>query len=390
MKDNNDNQYFFLMDLILLLIMFMTISFVSIYNAQQIEQYGENFVLKQAFWFSLGIIIIVLVQFLDMESLYISSFFCYLGGIALLFILIISPETIAPEINNTHSWFRFGGITLQPSELVKITTIMYLASTIAKSRDKLEKNTREHYKLFLKLLIIGLLPVLLIILQPDFGTSMVFLVITGGMIFLSGINWKIIFTVILLIITFFCTAGLMFVKFPDLTQSLFHLAPYQMDRIETWLNFSDDSSNQDYHFKRSILAIGSGQLTGKGLSNSEVYIPEAQTDFIFSIIGESFGFLGCSIVVVLYFLLIYKLVTISLQSYEDNTFGCFLCIGYLFLIFIHTFQNIGMTIGIMPITGIPLLLISYGGSSILASMTGFALIYKVNSELIRNKKLFFK
>ncbi|SDK28640.1 rod shape determining protein RodA [Sediminibacillus albus] len=379
-------------DLLILLFGFIFISLVAIYNAQQLEQYGgENFLLKQMFWFVLGLVLIGLIQLIDLGTIHFLSFYLYLAGIFLLVILYFSPEAIAPEINNAKSWFRIGGITFQPSELVKITTIVYLASTISKHKEKHKnKNVKNDLKLLLKLILIGVFPVGIIILQPDFGTAMVYLAITGGIIFLSGINWKIISSAILFFVLAVGMIGMMVVKFPDFTQATLHIAPYQMDRIETWLGFSESDADDSFHFKRSILAIGSGQLTGKGISNSEVYIPEAQTDFIFSIIGETFGFTGCAIVILLYFLLIFKLVSLGLKIHQNNEFGAFICFGYLILLFIHTFQNIGMTIGVMPITGIPLLLISYGGSSVLSAMIGYALIIKVNSEQARMDNSLFR
>nr|WP_245208121.1 FtsW/RodA/SpoVE family cell cycle protein [Sediminibacillus dalangtanensis] len=379
-------------DLILLLFGFISISLVAIYNAEQLEQYsGENFLIKQLFWFVLGLVIIALIQLIDLESIYLLSFYLYLAGLVLLVVLHLSPEAIAPNINSAKSWFRVGGITFQPSELVKITTIVYLAATISKHRKKHKnRDVKSDIKLLLKLLIIGIIPVGIIILQPDFGTAMVYLAIMGGIIFLSGIDWKIITSIILFVALTVGIIGMLVVKFPEFTQSTLHIAPYQMDRIETWLGFSESDSDNSFHFRRSLLAIGSGQLTGKGINNTEVYIPEAQTDFIFSIIGETFGFTGCAIVILLYFLLIYKLVSLGLKIHPNYDFGAFVCFGYLILIFIHTFQNVGMTIGVMPITGIPLLLISYGGSSVLSAMIGYALIIKVNSEQNRLDNSLFK
>lgn len=388
---NKKENLYFQSDLIFLLVLFMAISFVSIFNAQQFDQYaGENFVLKQVVWYSAGIILLIGVQFLDLRQIYSTSIFCYFFGIFLLMLLNVSPASIAPEINSAQSWFRFGGITFQPSELVKITTIMFLAATISKHRTKYSSSSlTTDVFLLLKIIIIGVFPVFLIIMQPDFGTSMVYLFITGIFIFLSGINWRII--LFLMLSAVILGAGLFgfIVKFPEAAQTVLPLADYQMDRITTWIDSSSENS-ENYHITRSLLAIGSGQLAGKGIDNLEVYIPEAQTDFIFAVIGESFGFIGSAVVILLYFLLIYKLAGLGLKTFEMNDFGSYLCFGYLALIFIHTFQNVGMTIGIMPITGIPLLLISYGGSSIISSMLGFALIYKVSYEKSVFDKYLFK
>ena len=137
------------------------------------------------------------------------------------------------------------------------------------------------------------------------------------------------------------------------------------------------------------MALGSGQLFGKGMGSLEVNYPEAHTDFIFSVIGESFGFIGSAIVIFLYFMLLYKLVTLGLSIYKHSPFGTFFCYGFLSLLLVHVFQNIGMTLGIMPITGIPLLLVSYGGSSVMSTMLGLGVIYRVAVEYsIQNDYLF--
>ncbi|MCT2535259.1 FtsW/RodA/SpoVE family cell cycle protein [Aquibacillus koreensis] len=382
-------------DLIGLLLLFMLISLISIYNAEQLEQYeGQNFMLKQAVWFGLGLTILIFVQFFDLETIYKLSLACYLVGILLLIVLHFSPSTIAPAINTAKSWFKFGGVSFQPSEVTKITTILYLAAIISKHKAKFESTTvTTDFFLLGKLILVGIIPIAFIMMQPDFGTSMVLLSIVIALIFLSGIRWSIILSISLTVAIFIGITVLLVFRYPDIAQSTLNLENYQMDRLETWLGLSEDSSNSEnktYHFQKSLLAVSSGQLMGKGIHNLEVYIPEAQTDFIFSIIGESFGFLGCSFVLILYFCLIYRLVTLGLKIYHTNYFGAYLCFGYLFLIFIHTFQNIGMTIGIMPITGIPLLLISYGGSSVLASMIGYALIYKVSCEYQKQEMYLFK
>src|SRR5699024_4512194 len=144
-----------------------------------------------------------------------------------------------------------------------------------------------------------------------------------------------------------------------------------------------------YQIDKSMTTIGSGQLTGKGMSAAEVSLPEAHTDFIFSIIGESFGLLGAAIVIFVFFLLLYRLVILGLKSMEMNASGAYISSGLRALILIHTFQNIGMTIGIMAITGIPLLFVSYGGSTILSTMIGLALVYRVAVEESKQQEFIF-
>src|SRR5690606_19737365 len=206
----------------------------------------------------------------------------------------------------------------------------------------------------------------------------------------SGISWKIITSLIVIISAGIAAVLTFIIKFPDFVKEL--VGPgraYQIDRILTWFDPSQQTSDATWHFDRAHMALGSGQLFGKGINGLEVYYSEAQTDFIFSVIGESFGFIGSSFVVFLYFVLLYKFVTLGLSIYKHSPFAAYYLFGYLSLILIHVFQNIGMTLGIMPITGIPLLLISYGGSSVLSTMIGMGIVYRIAVEnTIQNDYLF--
>lgn len=380
-------------DLIILLILFICVSLIAIYNAQQLEQYkGENFVLKQTVWFSASIFMLAAIQFVDLDQLYKASAFIYAFGVLLLIILYVSPATIAPRINDAKSWFSFEDyglpLSLQPSEFTKIGLIVYLAALVSKHKEKFKQSSlKTDTLLLLKIGVVTLIPILFILTEPDLGTSLVIFFIGTMIVILSGIDWKIIASLVAIGSAFTAGVVALIVNFPDFSREVIGIKPHQINRVLTW--FDPTAVSDTFHIDRSMLAVGSGQLFGKGLSSLQVLLPEAHTDFIFSVIGESFGFLGSAIVILLYFLLLYKLVTLGLQIYKFNEFGAYICFGYMSLILIHTFQNIGMTIGLMPITGIPLLLISYGGSSILSTMIGFALIYRIAVEhSIQNDYLF--
>lgn len=329
------------------------------------------------------------IQFFDLDQLFKASVYVYGFGIFVLAVLLVSPESIAREINGAKSWFTFPGLSIQPAEFAKMTTIIYLSAAISKHKAKYEASSlKSDILLIIKIGIITALPVALIMMQSDFGTSMVYLFIAGMFIILSGIDWKIIMSLIGSVSVIIVGVLGFIIKFPQFVQTL-GIKGYQVDRIITWFDASQQSSDATFHFDRALMALGSGQLFGKGMKNLEVPFPEAHTDFIFSIIGESFGFIGSAIVVFLYFILLYKLVTLGLNTFKHSVFGSFLCFGFLSLLLVHTFQNIGMTIGIMPVTGIPLLLISYGGSSVLSTMIGYGIIYRVAVEhTIQNDYLF--
>ncbi|KPH73860.1 rod shape-determining protein RodA [Oceanobacillus caeni] len=388
---NKKQSYYMQTDLIMLFILFVCVSLLAIYNAQQLEQYGgENFVLKQVVWFTIGALIVAAVQYFDLEQIYKASLYIYIGGVAILALLLISPDSIAKPVNGAKAWFTLPGLSLQPGEFVKITTILYLARVTSHHKEKYEaSNLKTDFMLLLKLIVVTAIPVFLIMEQPDFGTAMVYLFILGMMIILSGISWKIILS----LIGAGAAAGgslLWFIiKFPDIAQEVIGIQQYQVNRILTWFDPTQTSSDANWHFDRAHMALGSGQLMGKGLNGIEVYYSEAQTDFIFSVIGESFGFIGSALVIFLYFILLYKLVTLGLNINKHSSFGSYYSFGILSLILIHVFQNIGMTLGIMPITGIPLLLISYGGSSVLSTMIGLSVIYRISVEqTIQNDYLF--
>ncbi|OEH53483.1 cell division protein [Oceanobacillus sp. E9] len=387
---NKKQNYYFQTDLILLFLGFVIISLLAIYNAQQIDQTNTNFVIRQIAFFGIGVCFVAAIQFIDLEQLYRGSIYIYLGGVFLLGLLLISPDAIAREINGANSWFTLPGLSIQPAEFAKMSTILFLAATITGHKEKIEVQTmKTDIMLLLKLIVYTLIPVGLIMLQPDFGTSMVYLFIAGMMTILSGINWKIIVSLIVGLISIAAAAILAIIRFPQFAIDVLGVAPYQVDRIMTWFDPSQQSADATFQFERSHMSLGSGQLFGKGMSGLEVQYPEAHTDFIFSVIGESFGFIGSAIVIFLYFMLLYRLVTLGLSIYKHSPFGTYFCFGFLSLMLIHVFQNIGMTIGIMPITGIPLLLISYGGSSVMSTMLGLAIVYRVAVEhTIQNDYLF--
>ncbi|HLS65600.1 MAG TPA: FtsW/RodA/SpoVE family cell cycle protein [Pseudogracilibacillus sp.] len=384
-------SHYIQLDLIILLFALIAISVLAIFNAQQLGQYDQNFAIKQVIYYAIGIGMLIAIQFIDLEQLYKSSLYLYIFGVLLVIILHFSPHSIARPVNNAKSWFNeIPFITIQPSEITKIVFIFFIAALIVKHREKFAENTlNSDLWLIGKIMIATVIPVIFILKQPDLGTSLVFFFIAGVLIILSGIDWKLLIILIVGGIASVVLAVLFIVNFPDLSQTVLGIKKYQVDRVMTWFDPTQQVSDDRYHIDLSLLTIGSGQLTGKGMKNAEVPLPEAHTDFIFSIIGESFGFIGASLVVFLFFLLIYRLVTLGMKVLEFSPFGSYICFGFMALILIHTFQNIGMTIGLMPITGIPLLFISYGGSTTLSTMIGFAVVYRIAVEHSRQQDFLF-
>ena|SRR5699024_5144463 len=386
-------SHYIQMDLIVLLVAFIAISIFSIYNAQQLGQYDSNFAFTQVIYYALGILILVGMQAIDTEIIYKSSLYIYLFGVFIVVLLYFSPTSVARPVNNAKSWFNGDAIpfvTIQPSEFTKIGLIVFLAALVVKHREKFKVATaKSDLWLIGKILIVTIIPVLFIIEQPDLGTSLVFFFIAGMIIILSGIDWKILTLLVAGGASAVAAAILAVVNLPELATKFLGIKPYQIKRITTWFDPTQQVGDDRYQIDKSMTTIGSGQLTGKGMSGAEVSLPEAHTDFIFSIIGESFGFVGSAIVIFVFFLLLYRLVILGMKSMETNPFGAYICFGFMALVLIHTFQNIGMTIGIMPITGIPLLFVSYGGSTVLSTMIGLALVYRVAVEESKQQDFIF-
>lgn len=363
--------------LTLLLFLFFLVSCIAIYSGQASNQYeGTNFLTQQIFWYVVGAIIIAVIMHFDSDQLRKLSWFLYGFGILLLLILAISPVTsFTPRINGAQSWFQLPIGSIQPSEFMKVFLIMGLSITIYRHNEKHLNNTiKTDFLLLFKIGLVTALPISLVMMQPDLGTSLVMIAIMTGLIFISGISWKIILS---LYGTGATLASIIFyfvIWAPEVLEKYLGVKPYQFDRIYAWLDPENNAAG--YHLSNSLKAIGSGLLSGKGFGERKVYIPESHTDFIFSVIGEEYGFIGSSMVIGLFFLLIYHLTKTALETVDP--FNTYICVGVISMITFHVFQNIGMTIQVLPITGIPLPFISYGGSSLMGNMLAMGLIYSIH------------
>ena len=391
-------------DLIFIFLAFFAISVIAIYAAGQFGQYGSNAWTRQIIYYMVGVICIVAINYFDLEQLEKLSLYIFIGGIMLLILLKIAPAQIgghdfAPIKNGAKSWFVLPGIgTFQPSEFMKIGLIMMLASVIGKSTPRGKRTLEDDIFLLLKIAGVAAVPVGLIFLQ-DAGTAAVCMFIVVVMVFLSGVNWKLISLIGSVVVLLVASVLAVIILFPDFAKTI-GIQQYQINRITAWLPDNSTSANQTqtqdasgsdkYQVDQAIMAIGAGQIFGNGIKNLKVYVPEAQTDMIFSIIGEAFGFIGCAFVVIMFFFLIYRLVVLIDRIHPYSRFASFFCVGYTALIVIHTFQNIGMNIGVMPVTGIPLLFISFGGSSVLSVLIGFGIAYNASVQLTKYQSYLFK
>ncbi|MCY8231047.1 FtsW/RodA/SpoVE family cell cycle protein [Priestia endophytica] len=379
MGNNRSNVPRFDVNIAFLLFLFFCVSCIGIYSAQSSGQYNENFLVKQIIWYVVSVSMAVGIMFLDSDQIQKLSWYAYAFGIFLLLILFIAPNTqLTPVINGAQSWFRFPGIgSIQPSEFVKVFLVIALSNVITKHNEKYRiRGFREDFILLLKMGLTLALPLGLVLKQPDLGTSLVLLAIFVGLVFVSGISWKLIVPAFSVLAVFGGTVLSLVMYAPEFLEKYLGVDPYQLTRIYSWLDPRTYSGEGAYHLLQSLMAIGSGMVEGKGISGEGVYIPEGHTDFIFAIIAEDFGFIGGSVVISLFFVLIYYLIKLGLETKE--AFNSYLCVGVISMVTFHVFQNIGMTIQVLPITGIPLPFISYGGSSLMGNMLAMGLMLGVS------------
>ena len=325
-----------------------------------------RFVVVQSAAFLLGMAAMAALTFFNYKYLYKLRFVFFAVAVVLLLLVLV----VGRVRGGTQGWIAIGPVNLQPAEITKLCFIITISCHLSKVREKINKP-----KTLLLLLLHLCVYMGLILLQPDFGTAMVFAVIFCVGLFFAGISLKYVFG----------TLGAAVVASPIIW---FLLRPHQRNRILSFINPESDPTGTGYHVLQSKLAIGSGQILGRGyLSGPQTqygYLPERQTDFIFSSIGEEFGFIGCMVISILLFSIIYRCFKDAMDS-EHEPFGMFICVGVGAMMFFHTFENIGMCLGIMPITGIPLPFVSYGGSSMLTCWAAIGLVQSVVTRRRRTK-----
>ncbi|NAN70787.1 rod shape-determining protein RodA [Staphylococcus epidermidis] len=363
--------------LVLVISLLALTSVILISSAMGGGQYSANFSIRQIIYYIFGAIIAFLIMIISPKKIINNTYILYSIFCVLLIGLLILPETsITPIINGAKSWYSFGPISIQPSEFMKIILILALAKTISKHNQfTFNKSFQSDLMLFFKILGVSIIPMALILLQNDLGTTLVLCAIIAGVMLVSGITWRILAPLFIVAFVSGSSIILAIIYKPSLIENLLGIKMYQMGRINSWLDPYSYSSGDGYHLTESLKAIGSGQLLGKGYNHGEVYIPENHTDFIFSVIGEEMGFIGSVLLILLFLFLIFHLI--RLASKIDSQFNKVFIIGYVSLIVFHVLQNIGMTVQLLPITGIPLPFISYGGSSLWSLMTGIGVVLSI-------------
>lgn len=339
---------------------------LMIYSSSHIwSEYKFNdpyyYVRHQLIFFFIGLILIYFIRKIDYKLYYKYSNIILLGSFILL-ILVLIPG-LGQVRNGSRSWFGIGSLGIQPSELAKISLIIFTAKYLSKS----EKTIKFFKKGTLPILLIIFLFFGLIMLEPDFGTGMVIVMSLMFMLFISNIK-----------LSFF---GIMGTLGLGGIVALIIIAPYRLARILSFLNPWSDPLGSGFQIIQSLYAIGPSGLFGKGLGNSvqkHFYLPEPQTDFIFAIISEEFGFLGIMILSILFLTLFYNTIKISLN--QKDLFAKYLSFGLIIEIIFQTILNVSVVIGLVPVTGVTLPFISYGGSSLLISMISIGIILNISRE----------
>ena len=351
-----------------LLGLIITLFFVGLAALYSISNGDFNsWPLKHSQRFILGLIIFFLVIFFDLRLIFDYAY--------VIFFLSIISLVIIPffgiESNGATRWISIAGISLQPSEFVKYTLILALAKYFHSIN-----NDSSFIKTLIIPLIITIVPVLLVITQPDLGTALIILLGGISLFWISGLNYKYFIAGVFSILC----------SLPVLWQ---YLKDYQKDRVLTFFNPERDPLGNGYHIMQSKIALGSGGIFGKGYMEGTQshlnFLPEMQTDFIFTMLGEEFGFIGTLLLLLIYAALIMISIRLALKS--RSLFSKYLSLGVCNVFFIYVFVNIGMVTGLLPVVGVPLPFISYGGSSMLAVMFGFGLLMNcyINRNIIIEK-----
>ena len=349
-------------------ILLVIIGCVALYSAT-IETTSQEFN-KQIIWLIISIPIVIIVMVIDYEILAKLSPLLY--GIILV---LLGGVLFTEPINGASSWYNLGIFSFQPAEIAKVIVILFLSYVISTTQQEDKSKISKFRYLFIYFLIIAI-PVGLIVMQPDYGTAIPFVIALLFMLFVGGIKARYI------IVTFLIIA----ISVPLLY--LYVLPPHAKARIETYLNPELDPRGAGYNILQSKLAIGAGQLAGMGVFKGNQtqlgYLYPKTTDFIYSVIGEEMGFIVAASIIIIYVILITKGVYIAKTA--KDLMGSYIAIGIVGIFMFHMIENIGMTMGLLPITGVPLPFISYGGTNLLTNFVCIGLLLSISA---RRKKVIF-
>lgn len=394
----NKFKVLFYNPIIVYLILIIGIGVVAIQSASPLFKINyaathDNNASKQLLFIGIGAVIAVFIIIIGIERIRALRWWIYgFWMIPLLGLFAYKklhlPIPFVKDLNGAVSWYELpGGLgTIQPSEFMKIGLVLVVADIIQRHNERyphIRRTFKTDLNLLMKIMAAILPPSILIFIQPDSGVTMIILFFIAIMIFSSGIQWRYILTVggivIVLIATFILLVGV----FPEFLTGTLGIDAYKLSRFFGWFDPFGTMDKDGMQLAKGLLAIGSGNLIGNGFQSAHVYFPEAHTDFIFAVIGMDFGLIGTLITITLCGLFDYEILNTA--TLNRGHYNSYVCIGIFGMLFFQQIQNIGMTIGLLPITGITLPFISYGGSSSLSYMILFGIVLASYIEGIKIK-----
>ena len=351
------------------ILILLGVGMTALFSTSQNTGHAELF--KQIQWLLISIPFFILAIMIDYDKVLKIAPVFY-GACIFLLILVLFTQ----EINGARSWFSIGSFSFQPSEFCKIATILFISYSLNLLQAKNRKEINKFYKLLI-VLGIAALPIGLIVIEPDLGTATAYIFATIFILFVSGINKRYIFAAIIAIVAL---VPLIYMNLPA----------HALARIEVFMHPESDPRGAGYNIIQSRLAIGAGQILGMGVLQGNQtqlgYLHPKTTDFIFSAIGEEMGFIIAATIIITYVVLITRIVYIA-KTAKDNI-GSYIAIGVAGILCFHMIENIGMTMGLLPITGVPLPFVSYGGSSLLTNFICIGLVLNVSAR--RQKAIFIE
>ena len=341
---------------------------LSVYGVVVIGSAKASVQSRQIVGLVIGIVVMLGLSFINYA--FVLQFYWLLYGVNI--VLLLAVMFFGDDSKGAQRWIELAGIRFQPSELAKILLILFFAQFIMKHREKI-----NNYSVLFRLILFLLPPLFLVLKQPDLSTTILIFVVFCVMLFIGGLSSRIILTVLAVVVPLTVITLVMVIQ-PD--QKI--IKDYQQTRILAWLQPDKYSNTEGYQQQNSITAIGSGQLKGKGYRNNEVgsvkngnFISEPQTDFIFAIIGEELGFIGCVAVIVLEAVIVALILAVGRMA--KDLAGTLICAGVAANIGFQSFMNIAVTTGLMPNTGIPLPFVSYGSTSMVSLFIGIGMVLNV-------------
>ena len=344
-------------------------SLIALNSATRNDILGDPhyYVYRQAAYAAVGLVLMYAVSRIDYSRLRELRYPIY----GLLLGLLLVVLAIAGATRGTRAWIELPFFNFQPSELGKVLLVVSLSAFLVDRMRRMGRDTTA------RIMLLGLLPTMLVIAEPDLGSALVYIAATMALLFVAGAPWRHFAALAGL---FALAVTIVLVAAPMAGVQV--LKPYQVDRLTAFLHPSADPGEEGYQLQQALTAIGSGEKTGRGVDNATQtslnFLPEHHTDFIFAVIGETYGFAGCALILSLYALLIWR--GLHILTVAKNLYGALIAGGITVMLLFQLFVNIGMNVGIMPITGVTAPLLSFGGSSMLATFLALGLLHSVHAQ----------